>query len=196
MAVNGFALAGLAGGSIFLYAAIKGKSILATIQSIVQGKSPATVPATNTINPNAVSTSAAASGSSGGVNAPGSGVQSATSVPIGNTSVSANQNSSASQLQAYAFSQFGQYGWTTANEQPLIDLWNGESGWRWNATNPSSGAYGIPQSLPADKMAAAGSDWKTNPETQIRWGLSYIHSVYGNPAHCYQVWLSRNPHWY
>lgn len=74
------------------------------------------------------------------------------------------------------------YGWSPAQMAPLVALWNRESGWRWNATNPTSGAYGIPQALPADKMAAAGPDWRTNPATQIRWGLSYIKSRYGSPA--------------
>lgn len=65
-------------------------------------------------------------------------------------------------------------------------LWNRESGWNQFAENPSSGAYGIPQSLPADKMAAAGADWRTDPWTQMRWGYSYIRPVYGNPCHAWQ----------
>lgn len=64
----------------------------------------------------------------------------------------------------------------------LNSLWQKESNWRHTATNPSSGAYGIPQSLPGSKMASAGSDWRTNPRTQIRWGLSYIKSRYGSPC--------------
>ena len=55
-----------------------------------------------------------------------------------------------------------------------------ESGWRVNATNPSSGAYGIPQSLPGNKMASAGSDWRTNPITQLKWMYSYIKERYGS----------------
>jgi phage-related protein len=82
------------------------------------------------------------------------------------------------------------------NFTALVQLWNGESGWNYQAENPSSGAYGIPQSLPADKMASAGSDWRTNAATQIRWGLGYIQSVYGSPSAAYSAWLSRNPHWY
>ncbi len=64
----------------------------------------------------------------------------------------------------------------------LDALWQRESNWNHRAMNPSSGAYGIPQSLPASKMASAGSDWRTNPATQIRWGLSYIASRYGTPC--------------
>jgi hypothetical protein len=72
-------------------------------------------------------------------------------------------------------------GWGPAQWPYLDALWNRESGWRVDATNPSSGAFGIPQSLPAAKMASAGSDWQTNPQTQIRWGIAYIESVYGTP---------------
>ncbi|HEY6738022.1 MAG TPA: hypothetical protein VI076_04170, partial [Actinopolymorphaceae bacterium] len=61
-------------------------------------------------------------------------------------------------------------GWSDEQFGCLNLLWNKESGWRVNATNPSSGAYGIPQSLPGSKMARFGSDWRTNPVTQIKWG--------------------------
>jgi hypothetical protein len=63
----------------------------------------------------------------------------------------------------------------------LLDIWNRESGWRYDAEN-ASGAYGIPQALPGSKMASAGADWQTDPATQIRWGLGYIKNVYGNPC--------------
>jgi murein DD-endopeptidase MepM/ murein hydrolase activator NlpD len=100
--------------------------------------------------------------------------------------------------KAYAKSILGQFGWGPSQFPALEKLWEGESNWRWNAENPSSGAYGIPQSLPASKMASAGSDWRTNPATQIRWGLNYIKSRpdYGSPSAAYQKWLSRSPHWY
>jgi hypothetical protein len=78
----------------------------------------------------------------------------------------------------------------------LQNLWNGESGWRWNALNRSSGAYGIPQSLPASKMASAGSDWHDNAVTQIKWGLNYIRGAYGNSQNAWSKWLGRSPHWY
>jgi TP901 family phage tail tape measure protein len=87
-------------------------------------------------------------------------------------------------------------GWMGPQWTALQALWNGESGWNERALNKSSGAYGIPQALPAGKMASAGSDWKTNPATQIKWGLSYIASRYGNPLNAYSAWLSRSPHWY
>jgi hypothetical protein len=64
----------------------------------------------------------------------------------------------------------------------LDALWTRESGWNPYATNPTSGAYGIPQALPAIKMASTGADWRTNVTTQVRWGLSYIDSAYGSPC--------------
>jgi hypothetical protein len=64
----------------------------------------------------------------------------------------------------------------------LDSLYMGESGWRVDADNPSSSAYGIPQALPGSKMASAGADWATNPVTQIRWGLGYIQDRYGSPC--------------
>jgi TP901 family phage tail tape measure protein len=88
------------------------------------------------------------------------------------------------------------YGWTMAQWPSWRSLGMGESGWRWNALNKSSGAYGIPQALPAGKMRSAGADWRTNALTQVRWMASYIHSVYGTPANAWHRWLSRSPHWY
>lgn len=73
-------------------------------------------------------------------------------------------------------------GWTGTQWNDLYALWTRESNFRTNATNSSSGAYGIPQSLPGSKMASAGPDWRTNPATQIAWGLSYIAGRYKNPA--------------
>ena len=83
-----------------------------------------------------------------------------------------------------------------AEMDALRSLWNAESGWRANAQNMSSGAYGIPQALPASKMASAGSDWRTNAATQIRWGLSYIRSRYGDPETAWASWNAHRPHWY
>jgi hypothetical protein len=64
----------------------------------------------------------------------------------------------------------------------LVDIWNRESGWVYDAENGASGAYGIPQALPGSKMSSAGADWQTNPATQIKWGLGYIKNTYGNPC--------------
>ncbi|MFB8028965.1 lytic transglycosylase domain-containing protein [Streptomyces sp. NPDC056465] len=70
-----------------------------------------------------------------------------------------------------------------------------ESGWNYQASNPSSGAYGIMQALPGSKMASAGADWQTNPATQIKWGLSYMNSDrYGSPCAAWSFWQAN--HWY
>ena len=74
------------------------------------------------------------------------------------------------------------YGWTGQQAACLDELWTRESNFETGATNSQSGAYGIPQSLPASKMAAAGADWQTNPATQVRWGLGYIAETYGSPC--------------
>jgi hypothetical protein len=87
-------------------------------------------------------------------------------------------------------------GWDGGEFTCLVALWNAESGWSWSAENPSSGAYGIPQALPGWKMSSAGSDWLTNPATQIEWGMGYIDSTYGSPCNAYNAFLGRSPHWY
>mgnify|MGYP000797397200 CR=1 FL=1 len=77
-------------------------------------------------------------------------------------------------------------GWDDGSQFECLDtIFTEESGWRWDATNPDSGAYGIPQSLPAEKMASAGQDWRTNAATQIDWGLKYIRDRYGTPCAAY-----------
>jgi len=84
--------------------------------------------------------------------------------------------------QAIAYEMVLARGWGDDQFGCLVALWNRESGWRVNAYNAGSGAYGIPQSLPGDKMASAGADWETNPATQISWGLGYIGGRYGSPC--------------
>lgn len=98
--------------------------------------------------------------------------------------------------QAYARGALASYGWGDDQFSCLVSLWTQESGWRANALNASSGAYGIPQSLPAEKMAVAGADWRTNAATQINWGLAYIKSAYGSPCGAWGHEMSVNPHWY
>lgn len=87
-------------------------------------------------------------------------------------------------------------GWTGPEWACLEKLWTAESGWNHRADNPTSNAYGIPQSLPGSKMAAAGSDWLTNPATQIAWGLDYITDRYRTPCAAWTFWNSHTPHWY
>ena len=94
------------------------------------------------------------------------------------------------------------------NLEAAIDLIYRESGCRVDATNPSSGAYGIPQSLPGNKMAAFGSDWETNPVTQIRWMENYVVTRYGGWQQALNFWwctgvcynnfgpVTKNGYWY
>ena len=97
-------------------------------------------------------------------------------------------------VKAFALAQVEAKGWDYDQFSCLVKLWERESNWRWSATNKSSGAYGIPQSLPATKMAKAGADWRTNPETQVRWGIGYIDGRYGSP--CAALVHSDEHNWY
>jgi hypothetical protein len=84
--------------------------------------------------------------------------------------------------QSIAYNLLASFGFTPSTYFGCLqDIWNRESGWRYDAEN-ASGAYGIPQALPGSKMASAGADWQTNPATQISWGLGYIKAIYGNPC--------------
>ncbi|MFI6438992.1 transglycosylase SLT domain-containing protein [Streptomyces sp. NPDC050759] len=69
-----------------------------------------------------------------------------------------------------------------------------ESSWNYRAVNASSGAYGLFQALPGSKMSSVGSDWQTNPATQIKWGLNYMDSRYGSPCEAWSFWQAN--HWY
>ena len=116
-----------------------------------------------------------------------------TSIPPGGVANEANRRLG-QQLAA-------QIGWTGAEWECLDQLWQHESGWNHLAENKSSGAYGIPQSLPASKMAVYGSDYRTNPVPQIRWGMDYIARRYGTPCAAWAWWQRTDPrpfpgHWY
>lgn len=69
-----------------------------------------------------------------------------------------------------------------------------ESSWNVHATNPSSGAYGLPQALPGDKMASMGSDWQNSALVQIKWALSYMTGRYGSPCAAWAFWQAHS--WY
>lgn len=96
----------------------------------------------------------------------------------------------ASSAQATAQKMIGD----SAEFQCFSKIVHHESGWNPSATNPSSGAYGLVQALPASKMASAGSDWKTNPATQIKWGLDYMKDRYGSACDAWSFWQANN--WY
>jgi hypothetical protein len=97
-------------------------------------------------------------------------------------------------IKEFAYSLVNKNNWGRDQYSCLVALWERESNWRWDAMNKSSGAYGIPQSLPGRKMAEMGADWATNPETQVRWGISYIKSRYGAP--CGAMAHSNKFNWY
>jgi hypothetical protein len=78
----------------------------------------------------------------------------------------------------------------------LDALWEHESNWNPAAENPTSGAYGIAQALPAARMASVGDDWMSNPITQVRWGLEYIDGRYGSACNAWSFWQRHFPHWY
>lgn len=90
------------------------------------------------------------------------------------------------QAQSYAAGAAAQRGWTGNDWDCLVKLWNRESSWLWYAENSDSGAYGIPQSLPASKMAAFGANYRDDAAVQIDWGLWYIAQRYGSPSVAWQ----------
>jgi hypothetical protein len=90
--------------------------------------------------------------------------------------------------QRIAYNMMASFGFSPSSQFGCLDqMWARESGWNYQAYN-ASGAYGIPQALPGSKMASAGSDWQTNPATQIKWGLGYIKSIYGTPCNAWAFW--------
>jgi hypothetical protein len=101
----------------------------------------------------------------------------------GNAPVLVFQPANPGSAQAIAQQLMPSFGFSVSGQFGCLDsLWQRESGWNYLATNATSGAYGIPQALPGGKMASAGSDWQTNPATQIKWGLGYIQGTYGTPC--------------
>jgi resuscitation-promoting factor RpfB len=116
--------------------------------------------------------------------APGGGAAGGSSAAAGPPAAPPNPGTA----QSIAFNMMGAFGFPPQTYfSCLNNIWNRESGWVYNAQNPS-GAYGIPQALPGSKMASAGADWATDPATQIRWGLGYIKSTYGNPCSAWAFW--------
>lgn len=97
------------------------------------------------------------------------------------TATAAQAESAPARNKAIAEKMVAKRGWSHAQYRCLVHLWARESGWSHTAGG-SAGPYGIPQALPGRKMASAGRDWRTNPRTQIAWGLSYIKQRYGSPC--------------
>lgn len=192
MAVDGLSLAVTATGVVFLYAGIKGKSILATFQSVLTGKSPASVASTNTIS-NQGATGNLAAGS-----LVGQGVTSGTS------GGSPAQNQALAKLMAG-----GQFpDWIVGQQwSDWVSLWNKESGWNQYADTRKTGldppdasvfAYGIAQARPYSKYPQAGwpadKGGNSDPSAQISWGIDYISQTYGSPSGAWAHELANN--WY
>jgi hypothetical protein len=97
--------------------------------------------------------------------------------------------------KAIAWRMLGHMHWSAHRQfRDLNRLWTRESGWNIHASNPYSGAYGIPQAVPGSKMASAGSHWRSSARTQIRWGLRYIRDRYGSPRQAWSHEISAG--WY
>jgi hypothetical protein len=85
-----------------------------------------------------------------------------------------------------------EYGFGESQFACLDSLWTRESHWNYKAHNYRSGAHGIAQALPAEKMSVVGTDWRTNPVTQIRWGIRYITIRYDTPCKAWSYFKARN----
>jgi hypothetical protein len=173
--VNGFSLAYTALGGVVLWSGIKGTTISSTFRGLLAG-TPPTADQEQITAPAAAS--AAAADLDSGTSIPGVTVGVPTGVAAGGTP-SANK--------ALGLLLAGSYGWAGSSQWPYLESgWEEESGWSQVAANdpsdPYDHAYGIPQANPGTKMASAGPGWKTDPATQIRWGLAYIKSKYGSPS--------------
>jgi hypothetical protein len=152
MAVNVGALAAVGSGVVLTWSAIQNQKITVTLQDVVSGKKPQPGPMSPSVG------SAGGGGGSGG------------SAPESPAQLSANQ--------ALGKTMAAAYGWGSGSQwNALYALWMRESGWNNLAKNPTSGAYGIPQALPASKMYGGTS----SATLQIQWGLGYISQRYGSP---------------
>jgi hypothetical protein len=146
------------------------RQTLIDMSNAVRTLSAAAKPAT--VDPSDMA-AATGTGSPGGTSSSSAGGTTTVSAPAPDPGTA--QSTAYNMLPSFGFSQSSQWGC-------LLNIWNRESGWNYLAENPYSGAYGIPQALPGDKMASAGADWQTDPATQIKWGLGYIKSIYGTPC--------------
>jgi resuscitation-promoting factor RpfB len=158
-------------GAVVVYSGVKGKGLSSALRSVISGNKPSSATTANAITPATYGYGVTDTAAAAGVTAP---------QEAGSTG-NAKANQAIGRVLAAA------YGWGTGNQwQSLVDLWNQESGWNQYAYNASSGATGIPQSLPYTKMPKAAwlasQGGSASVVAQIGWGLSYIKSRYGSPA--------------
>jgi len=177
MATKGIAVAATSVGVLFLWSAVKGTSITGSLQDIISGKKPSGLQTTG-IPPG---------------NDSGNGGGSGTGGDTGAATHTAKQN------QALAKLLLAPLGFTVGdNWTALLKLWNKESDWSNTADNPSSGAYGIAQALPASKYPKAGRPpsmgGRSDATAQILWGGTYILRRYGNPQKAWDHEVQFN--WY
>lgn len=185
--VNGSALAITTAGGLFLWSGLKGRSITSVLRELVGGKQPGTTPDYPVAGQASALTPAPAAGSGVGPAAGG----------IAGAAASVAQNQATAKLLA------APYGWSSGPEwDALVALWQQESSWSNTATGPlaqGSHAYGIPQALPPSKLPKAGQPpsmgGTSDPQAQIKWGLSYIKSRYGRPSVAWGGYAARGG-WY
>lgn len=96
----------------------------------------------------------------------------------------------AGEMQQWAHDYLLSNGYTEEDFTATVYIISHESGWNVSATNPSSGAYGLPQALPGSKMVSAGADWATNYQTQLKWFWGYCAQRYGSIQGAYAYWLA------
>ena len=184
MAVSGLGVAYATGGFVLLWSGVKNATIKDTLTSFLKGQAPAA----NPTGAPTIGVTDAAAGSGSGSSGSGSGV-----LPGGPAGGNAAANQAIGKMLAAT------YGWATGAEwDDLVKLWNQESGWNNKAENPGSGAYGIPQALPASKMPLSArppsQGGSSNATAQISWGLSYIKERYGSPSAAWAHEVANN--WY
>lgn len=142
----------------------------------------------------AAASTAAESSAAATTEASASASASSTSDATTSTTTTTTVTIPVSDVQATAREMVLARGWSESDFTCLVSLWNKESHWNYQSYNRSTGAYGIPQALPGSKMASAGSDWQTNPITQVSWGLGYIAGRYGTPCAAWSH--SQSTGWY
>lgn len=171
--INGAALGAVAAGSLLVYAAIKGKTVLGSVKSLIQGQSPATSPSANPV-PIAADIANAASAAAGSVTL-GTPAGSVASGNTGAANPSAAQNQATAKMLAISM---GHADWTTGQQwSDWLSLWDQESSWQDEA-NPHSSARGIAQNI-----NGYGPDYQQgNLPQQITWGINYIAGRYGSPS--------------
>lgn len=188
--INGFSIAYTTVGAVLVWSGIKGTTITTTVQDILKGQAPSQ----NQEAITTASTAGAAASSSGSASA-----------PVGNTGAA---TATAAANQAIGKLYAATYGWYPGPQwNALVSLWNQESSWNNNATNPSSGAYGIAQALGHGTATTRGSVTNEygglvsdgvaqeansgSAGAQIAWGLAYIKATYGSPSAAWASETSR-----